>query len=98
MGLLELLLLFVIAAICGGIGQAIAGTRGGCLASVALGFIGALLGAWLSRTMGLPELLTVKVDQVEFPIVWSIIGAALFVALLSWMTRRPAEKRRGPRP
>jgi uncharacterized membrane protein YeaQ/YmgE (transglycosylase-associated protein family) len=91
MGLLELLLLLVIAAICGGIGQAVAGvSRGGFLVSIALGFIGALLGAWLSRTTGLPELFVISVDGVAFPIIWSILGSALFVALLSWITRRPA--------
>jgi uncharacterized membrane protein YeaQ/YmgE (transglycosylase-associated protein family) len=43
--LISLLLYLLIAAIAGGIGRAIAGgTRGGCLVSIAVGFIGALLG------------------------------------------------------
>ncbi len=42
MTLLEFLLLLVIAGICGSVGQAIGGSsRGGCLVSIALGFIGA---------------------------------------------------------
>ena len=47
MTLLELLVMLIIAAVCGAIGQSIAGmTRGGCLTSIAVGFIGALLGTW----------------------------------------------------
>ena len=50
MTLLELLLYLLIAALAGGIGRAIAGgTRGGCVVSIALGFIGALLGSWIAR-------------------------------------------------
>jgi hypothetical protein len=33
--------------------------------------------------MGLPELLTIQVGGQPFPVVWSIIGAALFAALLN---------------
>ena len=50
------MLLVVIAAICGGIGKAIAGgTRGSLITSIALGFFGALLGAWMARQLRLPE-------------------------------------------
>lgn len=89
MNLLEFLLLLLVAGICGAVGQAISGySRGGCLVSIALGFIGALLGAWLSRTLGLPELFVLNFDSVNFPIIWSIIGAALFVAVISLFSRR----------
>lgn len=89
MSLLELLLLLLVAGVCGGIAQAIAGyTRAGCLGSIVLGFIGALLGIWLSRTLELPTLLTINVGSgFAFPVVWSIIGAAIFVAVLSFLAR-----------
>jgi uncharacterized membrane protein YeaQ/YmgE (transglycosylase-associated protein family) len=88
MTLLQLLLLLLIAGICGSLGQAIAGySRGGCLVSIALGFIGALLGLWLARLLGLPELIPVVVGGTSFPIIWSIIGSALFVALITLLTR-----------
>ena len=89
MELLEFVILLVVAGVCGAIGQAITGyTSGGCLMSIALGFIGALVGVWLSRTMGLPQLFVVEVGGTTFPIVWSIIGGALFVAVLGLVTRR----------
>jgi uncharacterized membrane protein YeaQ/YmgE (transglycosylase-associated protein family) len=70
------------------LGQAIAGySRGGCLVSIALGFVGALIGMWLARMMGLPELIPVNIGGTNFPIVWSIIGSALFVAVIALITR-----------
>ena len=89
MTLFDLLLLLLIAGICGSLGQAISGySRGGCLVSIALGFIGALLGMWMARALHLPELFAVQIGTTTFPIVWSIIGSALFVAIISLLTRR----------
>ena len=90
MYVIEFLILLLVAGICGSIAQALVGySHGGCLVSIALGFIGALLGTWLARLMQLPDLLTVQFGDQPFPIVWSIIGAALFAAVLSLITRRP---------
>ena len=87
--LIPFLLLLLIAGICGAIGQAITGySHGGCLVSIALGFIGALLGSWLAGRLGLPELIAFPVAGMRFPIIWSIIGAALFVALINLISRR----------
>ena len=89
MTILDLIVLLIIAGLCGSLGQAITGySRGGCLVSIALGFIGAVLGMWLSAKLGLPELFSVHIGTTNFPIVWSIIGAALFVAIISLLTRR----------
>lgn len=89
MTLFDLLILLLVAGVCGALGQAITGfSRGGCLVSIALGFVGAVLGMWLARTMGLPELFAVQIGTTSFPIVWSIIGSALFVAIITLLTRR----------
>ncbi|MGH9927923.1 MAG: GlsB/YeaQ/YmgE family stress response membrane protein [Pyrinomonadaceae bacterium] len=89
MTILDLIVLLIIAGLCGSLGQAISGySRGGCLVSIALGFIGAVLGMRLSAKLGLPELFSVHIGTTNFPIVWSIIGAALFVAIISLLTRR----------
>jgi uncharacterized membrane protein YeaQ/YmgE (transglycosylase-associated protein family) len=87
MTVIDFLLLLLIAGICGALGQAVAGrSHGGCLVSIAVGFIGALLGAWLARLLGLPDWLVVQVGGQDFPVVWSIAGAALFVAILSLLS------------
>lgn len=86
--MLELFLLLVVAGICGAIGEAIAGfSHLGCLTSIALGFIGALLGTWLARTLNLPEIFALKIGALRFPIIWSIIGASLFIAILGLFRR-----------
>jgi uncharacterized membrane protein YeaQ/YmgE (transglycosylase-associated protein family) len=84
-----LIVLIVIAAICGAVGKALAGGgQGGLVVSIALGFIGALLGPWVARQLNLSEPLLLHVGGQSFPIVWSIVGAALFVALLHLASRR----------
>ena len=91
MTLVDLLILLLIAGLCGSLGQAISGySRGGCLVSIALGFIGALIGMWIARQMGLPELFVIPIGGTRFPIIWSIIGSALFVAVISLIARRRA--------
>lgn len=87
--LIQILVLLLIAGICGALGQAITGySHGGCLVSIALGFIGALLGSWIAGALHLPELIAIPVGGMNFPIIWSIIGAALFVALINLVSRR----------
>jgi uncharacterized membrane protein YeaQ/YmgE (transglycosylase-associated protein family) len=88
MTVLDIVILVVIAGICGAIGTAIVGySRRGCLATIALGFIGALLGYWIARAAHLPEPLQIQVGDSTFPVVWSIVGTALFVAVISFLTR-----------
>jgi uncharacterized membrane protein YeaQ/YmgE (transglycosylase-associated protein family) len=87
---MELLILLAIAGGCGFLGQALTGfSRGGCLVSVALGFIGAMFGAWIAGLMGLPELFAVDVGGQRFPILWSIIGSALVVMIIGLLTGKP---------
>ena len=84
-----LIVLIIIAAMCGAVGKALAGGgQGGLIASVALGFIGALLGPWVARQLSLSERFVLHVSGQTFPIVWSIVGAALFVALLHLVSGR----------
>lgn len=90
MDLSTLVILLVIAGLCGAIGASLAGhSHVGCLGSIALGFIGAMLGMWLARHMQLPEMFDLHVGTEQFPVFWSIVGSALFVGLLSFFTRPP---------
>jgi uncharacterized membrane protein YeaQ/YmgE (transglycosylase-associated protein family) len=89
MTLTHLLILLLIAGVCGSIGRAIAGySHGGCLVSIALGFIGAIVGVWLADALHLPKLFFVSIGGENFPIIWSIIGSALFVAVISLISGR----------
>lgn len=89
MTVVEFLVLLAVAGIVGALGQAVAGySMGGCLTSIVVGFIGALLGLWLARGLGLPELLAVSVGGTSFPVLWSVVGSALFVFLIGLLGRR----------
>jgi len=83
--LLKILILIIIAFICGSIGAKLAGTKvKGCLANIALGFIGALIGSILSKKLEVRDIFYIK----EIPILWSIIGAAIFVAIMNLISGR----------
>jgi uncharacterized membrane protein YeaQ/YmgE (transglycosylase-associated protein family) len=89
MTLVSFLILLVIAGVCGALGQAIVGHRsGGLLYSIAIGFIGALLGIWLAGKLGLSEVFSVRVGGKKFPVVWSIIGSTLLAGLIGLLSRR----------
>jgi hypothetical protein len=36
------------------------------------------LGAWIAREVGLPELFAVELAGQPFPIIWAVLGSALF--------------------
>ena len=89
MTLTGILILLLIAGIVGGLGQAISGySFGGCLMSIVVGFVGAFVGIWLARQLGLPEIFTVNIEGEAFPIVWGVIGSAILSLILGLFTRR----------
>ena len=89
MTLVQFLVLLLVAAICGAIGQALAGySLGGCLVSAVVGFLGAFIGLWLARQLKLPEVFTVQIGGEAFPIVWSIVGSFVFALIVGLLSRR----------
>ncbi len=94
MDLIQLLVLLLIAAVCGAIGQSLVGySVGGCLVSIVVGVIGAYLGLWVARQFGLPEIFAVNIGGQSFPILWSILGSALFAAILGLVNRGIRDRR-----
>jgi uncharacterized membrane protein YeaQ/YmgE (transglycosylase-associated protein family) len=88
MTFISFLLLLVIAAICGAIGQSIAGySLGGCIMSIVVGFIGAWLGLWIAEEFQMPMFWTITISGKSFPIVWSIIGATIFSLIIGFVGR-----------
>jgi uncharacterized membrane protein YeaQ/YmgE (transglycosylase-associated protein family) len=88
MTLFGFLILLLIASICGGIGQSLAGyDLGGCLVSIVVGFIGAYIGLWVAGKMGLPDFFTINVEGKPFPIIWAIIGSAIFTFIVALLRR-----------
>ena len=96
MTIVSFIVLLVIAAIAGSIGQFLAGySRGGCLVSTVVGFIGAFLGLWLARQFGLPEFFTISVGGETFPVIWSIIGSFVLALTVGLLTRGRSRRVRG---
>ncbi len=88
MTLIGFLVLLLIAAICGGIGQSIAGyDLGGCLVSIVVGFIGAYIGLWVAGKMGLPHFFAIIIDGKPFPVIWAVIGATIFTLVVALLRR-----------
>lgn len=95
MSLMGFLILLIIAAVCGAIGQSLAGyDLGGCLVSIVVGFIGAYLGMWVARQFGLPEMFAINIEGRSFPIIWAVIGSALFTLLVALIRRAVGGGRR----
>ena len=84
-----ILVLLLIAAVCGGVAQALAGySRGGCLTSIVVGFVGAYLGWWMAGSLDLPLFFQINIQGKNFPVVWSIIGGVVFVVIINLITGR----------
>lgn len=87
--LFSFLVLLVIAGVCGSVAKAMTGySHGGCLVSIFLGFIGAMIGGWIAGVANLPDVLQLNIGGRPFPVVWSVIGAVLFSLALGFLTRR----------
>ncbi len=89
MSLFDFLGLLLIAGLCGWIAKWLTGEKlGGMVASIAIGFVGALIGMWIKRGLELPAILPVQIGDTRFPVVWAVIGAALFVFVLSVLRKK----------
>lgn len=94
MSLVELLLLIIVGAICGAIAEMLVGySPGGFLASVVIGFLGAVIGGWLAPRLGLPSLLAVNIGGYTIEILWAIIGAVILLLILSLFRGRHYRRR-----
>lgn len=85
MNLFGFLVLLIVASLCGSIGSAIAGyTSRGCLTSIVLGLVGAVIGTWFSKQTGIDDFLYIH----RIPVIWSVIGSAVFVAIVNAISRK----------
>lgn len=80
----ELILLLLVAGFVGTLGQILVGfSKGGFLVSLAMGFIGAILGSWLSTTYNLPVIYNLESAGKSIPIVWAVLGSLILSIFLS---------------
>jgi uncharacterized membrane protein YeaQ/YmgE (transglycosylase-associated protein family) len=88
MTLMGFLVLLLIAAVCGAIGQSLAGyDLGGCLVSIFVGFVGAYIGMWIAGKFGFPTFFEVNIQGQPFPVIWAVIGSAIFTLIVALLRR-----------
>jgi len=77
-----ILILLILAAIFASLGQFTIGYKDlGWIISAVLGVAGAFIGLWLAGKFHLPPVYKFYVSAEPFPIVWVIVGAAVFVLI-----------------
>jgi uncharacterized membrane protein YeaQ/YmgE (transglycosylase-associated protein family) len=84
MNLIDLSLIALVGIICGTSAQLTSGSsKGGWIVNLALGFFGALVGVFVSRSLNAPVVYDLKVAAVTFPLIYCILGAVLCLAAIS---------------
>ncbi|MBV6419908.1 MAG: hypothetical protein DAHOPDDO_01134 [Ignavibacteriaceae bacterium] len=85
--MIDILISLIIAGIAGSIARSLSGfSRGGCIISIVVGFIGAFIGTWLARELQLPDPISITIRGTTYNLLWTIIGAVIFTAVLSLIT------------
>ena len=84
MSFLDIIIQLVVAGLIGSIARSLVGfDKGGCILSIVVGFIGAFLGSWMARELHFPDYLSFIIRGIEYHVMWALIGAIVFVAVLS---------------
>jgi uncharacterized membrane protein YeaQ/YmgE (transglycosylase-associated protein family) len=88
MSLIDLLLIILVAIVCGIIAQLTSGySRGGWIVNLGVGFLGALVGVIVARSFTVPVIYDFKYGAVDFPIIYSIIGSVFFLAAIGFFIK-----------
>ncbi len=87
MTILELVIFLVVGALCAGVAQSLLGIHAGFLGSVVIGWLGAFVGTWVARKTGLPELYVLRIGDMAIPIIWTIVGSFVLVAIVGLFRR-----------
>lgn len=84
MSLLNVLLLLVIAGVCGFLATKLMGARRiNVILMIVLGFIGAALGQWVAGMLDLPLVLPIEIGTRTFPVVWALVGSIVIVGFVA---------------
>jgi uncharacterized membrane protein YeaQ/YmgE (transglycosylase-associated protein family) len=81
MSLNDLLPMIPVAVICGTIARwAVGSSKGGLIINIIIGFVGALVGVVVSRSLNAPVIYDVVVNRRNFPVAYSVVGAVILLA------------------
>jgi uncharacterized membrane protein YeaQ/YmgE (transglycosylase-associated protein family) len=84
----ELVLIALVAIICGSLAQLTSSySRGGWVVNLGVAFAGALVGVIVSRLLNAPAIYDIEYRQIDFPVIYSLVGAALFLGAIGFMVK-----------
>lgn len=89
MTVLEFVIFLLVGAICAAIARSILGVRTGLLGAIVIGWLGAFVGTYIARKVGMPELFVLRIGTGVVPIVWTIVGSFVLVAIVGLLRRAP---------
>jgi uncharacterized membrane protein YeaQ/YmgE (transglycosylase-associated protein family) len=85
---IDLLLVILVAIVCGTLAQLTSKySRGGWIVHLGIGFLGALAGTVAARTFNVPKIYNIKIRTVDFPIIYAIIGSVFLLAAIGFFIR-----------
>ena len=85
---MHILMLVVIAGLCGLIGGQLMGARRmNVLLAIVLGFIGALAGKLIANYFHLPPLWELNFGGESFPVIWAVIGSVIVVGIYTFFSQ-----------
>ncbi len=88
MNSIDFLLTGLVAIICGTVAQFSSGySRGGWIVNLGLGYLGALAGVIISRTLNAPLIYNLNVQSTKYPVIYAIIGSVFFVAAIGFILK-----------
>jgi uncharacterized membrane protein YeaQ/YmgE (transglycosylase-associated protein family) len=83
---MSIIVTIILGAIVGWIGSRLAGREEGFFGSMVIGIIGAIIGQGIARLFGSGS--TSYLSLTVAGVVWSIVGAAIFAAILNAFSNR----------
>ena len=84
MSIWALLLLLLIAGVCGFVASQLMGAkRVNVIMMIVLGFVGAFVGQWIAQQFGLPLVLPIEIGSKTFPLLWAVVGSVAVVGLVT---------------
>ena len=78
----------LVALVCGTLAQITSAySRGGWIVNLGVAFAGALAGVIVARYLHAPSIYDVSYRTINFPIIYSVVGAALLLAALNFLVK-----------
>ena len=88
MNLIDVLLTVLVAVICGTFAQLTSRySKGGWIVNLGIGFLGALAGVVVSRSLNARVIYDLTVGTTSFPVIYSIIGSVAVLAAINFFVK-----------